>query len=87
MFEARPDFTCMSDVTHIGWGEQWLNNFLVELLIRVVLIHVAACSGATGGAHRTGQAGGTHIDMPSPQVVARSWWLLGDNEDLSLDTF
>ncbi len=29
-----------------------------------------------------GQAGGTHTDMPSPQVVARSWWLLGVNEDL-----
>jgi hypothetical protein len=35
----------------------------------------------------TGHAGGTHADMPSPQVVARSWWLLGANEDLSLDTF
>ena len=35
----------------------------------------------------TGQAGGTHTDMPSPQVVARSWWLLGVNEYLSLDTF
>ncbi len=27
----------------------------------------------------TGQAGGTHTDMPSPQIVARSWWLLGAN--------
>jgi hypothetical protein len=35
----------------------------------------------------TGHASGTHADMPSPQVVARSWWLLGANEDLSLDTF
>jgi hypothetical protein len=35
----------------------------------------------------TGQAGGTHADMPSPQAVARSWWLLGANEDLSLYTF
>ena len=36
----------------------------------------------------TGHAGGsTHPDMPPPQVVARSWWLLGGNEDLSLDTF
>ncbi len=24
--------------------------------------------------------------MPSPQAVARSWWLLGATEDLFLDT-